>query len=100
MYLIFMQITEDKVNPYEVLGCTPETVTDDDIETLKIYEKEKQYPPRFQLLFSPVDSQSDSTEAEVKINLHGLDDEYFKPVRLCKKKTGISCVRVYISSIN
>ena len=95
-----MQITEDMIDFYKVLGGTPETVTDDDIETLKIYEKEKQYPPRFQLLFSPVDSQSDSTEAEVKLSLPGLKGEYSKTIRLCKKKTGISYVYVYISSIN
>ena len=95
-----MQITEDKIDLYKLLGCTSKNVTKVDIETLKKYEEQKQYPPRFQLLFSPVDSQSDSTETEVKIYVHGLDDEYFKAVRLCKKETGMSCVCVYITSIN
>ena len=95
-----MQITEDMIDFYKVLGCTPETVTDDNIETLKLYEKEKIYPPRFQLLFSPDDLQSESTEAEVKLSVPGLNVEYFKTIRLCKKKTGISYVYVYISSIN
>ena len=32
---------------YMFLQCTPETLTDDNIKTLKIYEEEKSYPPCF-----------------------------------------------------
>ena len=46
------------IDIYEMLGCTPETVTDNDIEDLKRYEEADSYPPRFKVQFSPVDSQS------------------------------------------
>ena len=55
---------------YKVLGCTPETVTDHDIETLKMYEKQKSYPQRFKLKFSPAGTQI--RNAEVNLILHGL----------------------------
>ena len=37
---------------YKMLACTPDTVFDDDIETLKTYEEQMSYPP-FKLKFSP-----------------------------------------------
>ena len=57
---------------YKVLRCTPETVTDDDIETLKMYEEQKLYPPRFKLEFSPTGS-SRNTKVELTLcELHAL----------------------------
>ena len=55
---------------YKILGCTPDTVSDDDIEALKMYEEEKSYPPRIKLEFSPNGLQT--TNTSVKLTLHGL----------------------------
>ena len=52
---------------YKVLGCTPDTVTDDDIETLKVYEEQMSYPPRFKLEFSPTGSQIRNTKVELTL---------------------------------
>ena len=71
---------------YKVLGCTPDTVSNDDIETLKMYEKIKSYPPRFKLLFSPDGPQSGNTE--VKLYLHGLNNAPPIMIGLDKEKSG------------
>ena len=84
--LILMQITEDMIDFYKVLGCSPETVSVNDIEDLKMYEEMQSYPPRFKLIFSPDDSPSENTQ--VKLSLHGLTNKYSATVELCKKKPG------------
>ena len=72
---------------YKVLGCTPQTLTDGDIQDLKTREEMKSYPPRFRLLFSPDGPQNGDTE--VKLHLHGLNNVSPITVRLGKKKSGI-----------
>ena len=84
--LILMQITEDMIDFYKVLGCSPETISVNDIEDLKMYEEIQSYPPRFKLLFSPDDSSGENTH--VKLSLHGLTNEYCAIVELCKTKSG------------
>ena len=81
-----MQITEDMIDFYKVLGCSPETVSVNDIEALKMYEEIQSYPPRFKLLFSPDGSPSENTQ--VKLSLHGFTNEYCATVELCKTKLG------------
>ena len=81
-----MQITEDMVDFYKVLDCSPETVSVNDIEDLKMYEEIQSYPPRFKLLFSPDDSPGENTH--VKLSLRGLTNEYCAIVELCKTKSG------------
>ena len=72
---------------YKVLGCTPDTLTDDDIETLKMFEKMKLYPPCFRLLFSPDGPQNGDTQ--VKLSLHGLNNASPIMIRLGKEMSGI-----------
>ena len=69
---------------YQVLGCTPETMTDDDIETLKMYEELRAYPPRFKLLFSP--DGSASVNVQVKLSICGLKDNIYKIIKLGEEK--------------
>ena len=75
------------IDIYEVLGCTPEEVTDNDIEDLKRYEEADSYPPRFKVQFSPDDSQSENTQ--VTLSLHGLKNTFSRTIRLCKEYPGI-----------
>ena len=86
-----MQITEDMIDFYKVLGCSPEMVSVNDIEALKMYEEIQSYPPRFKLLFSPDGSPSENTQ--VKLSLHGLTNEYCATVELCKKPGNIVSYR-------
>ena len=69
---------------YRVLGCTPETMTDDDIETLKMYEEQGAYPPRFKLLFSP--DGSTSVNVQVTLSICGLKDNIYKTIKLGEEK--------------
>ena len=57
---------------YKVLACTPDTLSDDDIETLKMYEEQMSYPPRFKLTFSPTGPNIINTQ--VKLILHELHE--------------------------
>ena len=68
------------IDIYEVLSCTPETVTDSDIEDLKMYEEADSYPPRFKVQFSPNDSRSGNTQ--VTLSLHGLRNKFSRTIRL------------------
>ena len=82
---------------YKVLGCTPDTLTDDDIEDLKTLERVKSYPPRFKLIFSPTGPENESTQ--VKLYLHGLNNVSPITVRLDKENSGIdindhTCIHV------
>ena len=79
---------------YKVLGCTPDTLTDDDIEDLKAREKKNSYPPRFRLLFSPDGPRSGDTE--VKLYLHGLNNVSPIIVRLGKEKSGIDITAFFL----
>ena len=79
---------------YKFLGCTPDTLTDDDVENLKIYEEEKSYPPRFRFLFSPDGPQSENTQ--VKLYLHGLNNVSPITVRLDKEKSGIEVIYICV----
>ena len=72
---------------YQVLGCTPETVTDHDIETLKMYEKQGTYPPRFKLLFSP--DGSTSVNVQVTLSICGLKDNIYKIINLGEEQVYI-----------
>ena len=54
---------------YMFLQCTPETLTDDDIKTLKIYEEEKSYPPCFRLLFSPEITEEKEQRKYVEVEM-------------------------------
>ena len=80
------------IDIYKVLCCTPETVTDDNIEELKMLEENRSYPPRFKVQFSPDDSQSGNTQ--VTLSLHGLSNKVSRTIRLGKENPGI-CVEVY-----
>ena len=75
------------IDIYEMLGCTPETVTDNDIGDLKRYEEADSYPPRFKVQFSSDDSQSGNTH--VKLSLHGLTNTFSRTIRLGKESPGI-----------
>ena len=77
------------IDIYEVLGCTPETVTDNDIEVLKMYEEKDSYPPRFKVQFSPDDSQSGNTQ--VTLSVRGLRNTFSRTIRLGKENPGIMC---------
>ena len=77
---------------YKVLGCTPDTLTDDDIENLKTLERVKSYPPRFKLLFSPAGPENENTQ--VKLYLHGVNNVSPIIVRLNKEKSGIDIMYV------
>ena len=79
------------IDIYKVLHCTPETVTDNDIEDLKKYEEDGSYPPSVKIQFSPDDSQSGNTQ--VTLSLHGLKNTYSRTIRL-GENPGI-CVEVY-----
>ena len=80
------------IDIYKVLRCTPETVTDKDIEDFKKYEEDGSYPPYFKIQFSPDDSQSGNTQ--VTLSLHGLRNKFSRTIRLGKENPGI-CVEVY-----
>ena len=80
------------IDIYEVLGCTPETATDNNIEYLKMLEEAGLYPPSFKVQFSPDDSQSGNTQ--VTLSLHGLRNTFSRTIRLGKENPGI-CVEVY-----
>ena len=80
------------IDIYKVLRCTPETVTDKDIEVLKIYEQKGSYPPHIKVQFSPYDSQSGNTQ--VTLFLHGLKNTFSRTISLGKENIGI-CVEVY-----
>ena len=80
------------IDIYKVLRCTPETVTDNDIEDLKLYEEKGSYPPRFKIKFTPIDSQSEN--AQVTLSLLGLKNIFSRTIRLVKENPGI-CVEVY-----
>ena len=62
-------------------------MSDEDIETLKMYEKQKSYPPRFKLLISP--NGSESGNGQVTFVLHGLKKKFFKTIKMGRKKQGI-----------
>ena len=77
------------IDIYKVLGCTPETVTDYDIEDLKGYEEADIYPPWFKLQFSPENSQSGNNQ--VTLSLHGLKNTFSRTIRLGKEYPGMFC---------
>ena len=78
------------IDIYKVLGCTPEEVTDCDIEDLKRYEEADMYPPRFKVQFSPENSQSGDTQAT--LSLHGLKNKFTKTIRLSRETSGNICL--------
>ena len=80
------------IDYYKVLGCTPETLTDDDIEDLKTLERVKSYPPRFKLIFSPAGPENETTQ--VKLYLHGLNNVYSITIGLGNEKPGIYIIYV------
>ena len=49
-----MQISEDSIDYYNVMGCEDGQVTSDDIEMLEQLEHKSSYPPRFRLKFYAV----------------------------------------------
>ena len=82
------------IDIYKVLGCTPETVTDYDIEDLKRYEEADIYPPWFKLQFSPENSQSGNNQ--VTLSLHGLKNRFSSIIRLDKKYSGMFYRCMYV----
>ena len=72
---------------YKFLKCTPETLNEDDIKTLKMYEEIESYPPRIKLLFAPNGPQSEQSEA--KLYLNGLNNVSPIIIRLGKEKPGM-----------
>ena len=77
---------------YKFLKCTPETLNEDDIETLKMYEEQKLYPPRIKLLISPDRPPSGNTE--VHLHLHGLNNVSPIIIRLGRENSGIDIIYV------
>ena len=65
-------------------------MSDKDIETLKMYEKQKSYPPRFKLQISP--NGSDSGNGQVTFVLHGLKKKFFRAIKMRTEKQGIVCM--------
>ena len=49
----YIQISEDSINYFKVMGCEDGEVTSDDIEMLDLLEHKCSYPPRFRLKFEP-----------------------------------------------
>ena len=91
-----MQITEDMIDFYKVLGCSPETVSVNNIEALKMCEEIQSYPPRFKLLFSPDGSPNENTQ--VKLSLHGLTNKYCATVELLQVHQ--VCMQLYFTELH
>ena len=81
---IFMQITEDMIDFYQVLGCSPETISVNNTEALEMCEEIQSYPLCFKLLFSPDGSPSENTQ--MKLSLHGLTNKYCATVEFVQDK--------------
>ena len=77
---ILLQIREDKIDFYKLLDCTPETVTDADIETLSHYEEKGSYPLCVKLSFSRL--QSPTYDCEAQIILSSQDRSISIPIEL------------------
>ena len=73
-----MQIIEEEIDVYNFLKCTPETVSEEDIEALGFYQQEGSYPPCFKLSFIPKTFPNKS--CEVKITLMSAEGEI--PIQL------------------
>ena len=63
-------------------------MSDKEIETLKMYEKQKAYPPRFKILISP--NGSESGNGQVTFVLHGLKKTFFRTIQLGKEKQSMN----------
>ena len=81
---IFMQITEDMIDFYQVLGCSPETISVNNTEALEMCVEIQSYPLCFKLLFSPDGSPSENTQ--MKLSLHGLTNKYCATVEFVQDK--------------
>ena len=68
---LYYQIREDEINFYQLLNCTPATVTDTEIETLLYYEQQGFYPPCVKLSFSPLQSLTYNCEAQIILSSQG-----------------------------
>ena len=68
---ILSQISENEIDFYQLLNCTPTTVTDTEIETLLHYEKKGLYPSCFKLSFSPLQSLIYDCETQIILSSQG-----------------------------
>ena len=67
---------------FEVIECTPETLTEKHVKMMEEYENEGQYPPRFHLQFENTTHQATDQSCPVTITLTGFvsGDFSFKTV--------------------
>ena len=79
--IIYEQIREEQIDFYKLLGCTPQTVTEEDTKTLQFYEEEGSYPPRFKLSFTPIHFSA-KIDCQAKIIIYGHDDNISIPIQL------------------
>ena len=77
---ILLQIRENEIDFYQLLNCTPLTVTDTDKETLLCYERRGLYPPCVKLSFSQL--QSPTYDCEAQIILSSQDGRISIPIKL------------------
>ena len=82
-----MQISEDSIDYYKVMGCEDGEVTSDDIEMLNLLEHKCSYPPRFRLKFEPEKSANNIRSQNVTVTFSDVTP----PTKATITLPGICC---------
>ncbi len=57
-----VQVRKEQIDIFEVLDCTPQNISKDDVDTLLLLEEKESYPISWKYKFIPENSRSKSTD--------------------------------------